>query len=218
MKELKYENFFSTPIYRVEKPEWLSTVNKACDPLLKKAKKDNDILFKKRDKLYKIKKGDFGWTHHTGSLVNLRGLENLQYFIGESSDQLLKDMGYDTSKYILTITEFWAQEFSRLGAGHHDAHCHYDNHVSGFYFLKCSPRTSYPVFHDPRAGKLMAQLPMKNPKDLNSGVDRIHVMPSPGTFIMFPAYLTHQFTVDLGVDPFRFIHFNIQAVRKFSNG
>ena len=218
MKELKYENFFSTPIYRVEKPEWLSTINKACDPLLKKAKKDNDILFKKRDKLYKIKKGDFGWTHHTGSLVNLRGLEDLQYFIGESSNQLLKDMGYDTSKYILTITEFWAQEFSRLGAGHHDAHCHYDNHVSGFYFLKCSPRTSYPVFHDPRAGKLMAQLPMKNPKDLNSGVDRIHVTPSPGTFIMFPAYLTHQFTVDLGVDPFRFIHFNIQAVRKFSNG
>ena len=187
MKELKYENFFSTPIYRVEKPEWLSTINKACDPLLKKAKKDNDILFKKRDKLYKIKKGDFGWTHHTGSLVNLRGLEDLQYFIGESSNQLLKDMGYDTSKYILTITEFWAQEFSRLGAGHHDAHCHYDNHVSGFYFLKCSPRTSYPVFHDPRAGKLMAQLPMKNPKDLNSGVDRIHVTPSPGTFIMFPA-------------------------------
>ena len=218
MKELKYENFFSTPIYRVEKPEWLSTINKACDPLLKKAKKDNDTLFKKRDKLYKIKKGDFGWTHHTGSLVNLRGLEDLQYFIGESSDQLLKDMGYDTSKYILTITEFWAQEFSRLGAGHHDAHCHYDNHVSGFYFLKCSPRTSYPVFHDPRAGKLMAQLPMKNPKDLSSGVDRIHVTPSPGTFIMFPAYLTHQFTVDLGVDPFRFIHFNIQAVRKFSNG
>ena len=86
MKELKYENFFSTPIYRVEKPEWLSTINKACDPLLKKAKKDNDILFKKRDKLYKIKKGDFGWTHHTGSLVNLRGLEDLQYFIGESSD------------------------------------------------------------------------------------------------------------------------------------
>ena len=218
MKELKYENFFSTPIYRVEKPEWLSKVNKACDPLIKKAKKDNDLLFKKRDKLYKIKKGDFGWTHHTGSLVNLRGLEDLQYFIGESSDQLLKDMGYDTSKHILTITEFWAQEFSKLGAGHHDAHCHYDNHISGFYFLKCSPRTSYPVFHDPRAGKLMAQLPMKNPKDLNSGVDRIHVMPSPGTFIMFPAYLTHQFTVDLGVDPFRFIHFNIQAVRKFSNG
>jgi uncharacterized protein (TIGR02466 family) len=218
MKELKYENFFSTPIYRVEKPQWLSTINKACDPLLKKAKKDNDILFKKRDKLYKIKKGDFGWTHHTGSLVNLRGLEDLQYFIGESSNQLLKDMGYDTSKYILTITEFWAQEFSRLGAGHHDAHCHYDNHVSGFYFLKCSPRTSYPVFHDPRAGKLMAQLPMKNSKDLSSGVDHIHVTPSPGTFIMFPAYLTHQFTVDLGVDPFRFIHFNIQAVRKFSNG
>jgi hypothetical protein len=32
--------------------------------------------------------------------------------------------------------------------------------------------------------------------------------------IFFPAYINHGFTVDDGVDDFRFIHFNLQAVRK----
>ena len=31
---------------------------------------------------------------------------------------------------------------------------------------------------------------------------------------MFPGYLEHEFTVDYGIEPFRFIHWNIQAVPK----
>ena len=217
MSKIKFENFFSSPIFRSEKPEWLTQVNKACEPFIKQSQKNNDIIFKKRDKMYKVKKGDFGWSHHTGSLINLKGLEELQKYIGESSFEVLNEMGYDLRRHKLTFTEFWAQEFSQKGGGHHDAHCHYDNHISGFYFLKCSPRTSYPVFHDPRAGKLMAQLPMKNPGEISSGTEAVHVKLKPGTFIIFPAYLTHRFTVDLGIDTFRFIHFNLQAVRKMSN-
>lgn len=213
MIEIKHESFFSSPIYRIEKPEWLTKINKACEPVIKKAKKQNDLFFKQRDKTYGIKKGDFGWSHHTGMIVDLPGLEELKDFTIKSSYQVLDEMGYSLKNYALAITEFWAQEFSKKGAGHHDAHCHYDNHLSGFYFLKCSERTSYPIFHDPRPGKLMAQLPMKDPSDINYGTSAIHVRPKPGTFIIFPAYLVHQFTVDLGVDPFRFIHFNIQAMR-----
>jgi uncharacterized protein (TIGR02466 family) len=213
MSKIPFENFFSSPIFRIEKPQWLSKINKACDPLIKKSKKDSSIIFKNRDKAYKVKKGDFGWSYHTGSLINLKGLEELQHYIGESSLEVLNEMGYDLSNYKLNFTEFWAQEFSKQGGGHHDAHCHYDTHISGFYFLKCSPRTSYPVFHDPRPGKLMAQLPMKNPGEIESGTDSVHVKLKPGTFIIFPSYLTHRFAVDLGIDTFRFIHFNIQAVR-----
>jgi len=36
----------------------------------------------------------------------------------------------------------------------------------------------------------------------------------PGTLIIFPGYLEHEFVVDHGVKPFRFIHWNIQAVPK----
>jgi len=31
--------------------------------------------------------------------------------------------------------------------------------------------------------------------------------------IIFPGYLPHQFAVDYGVEPFRFIHWNIQYVK-----
>ncbi len=30
--------------------------------------------------------------------------------------------------------------------------------------------------------------------------------------IIFPGYVPHQFTVDPGLEPFRFIHFNIKVV------
>jgi hypothetical protein len=36
----------------------------------------------------------------------------------------------------------------------------------------------------------------------------------PGNFIFFNSYLGHEFTVDSEIDPFIFIHFNIQALPK----
>ena len=42
----------------------------------------------------------------------------------------------------------------------------------------------------------------------------VHFIPKPGTLVMFPGYLEHEFSVDHGKDPFRFIHFNIQTVPK----
>ena len=42
----------------------------------------------------------------------------------------------------------------------------------------------------------------------------IHFKPTPGTLIIFPGFLEHEFAVDHGVEPFRFIHWNIQAVPK----
>ena len=43
--------------------------------------------------------------------------------------------------------------------------------------------------------------------------DSIHYRPKPGTLVFFPGYVPHEFAVDMGVEPFRFIHFNLQAVR-----
>ena len=123
-------------------------------------------------------------------------------------------MGYDLKNYELFWTEFWAQEFGDKGGGHHEGHIHYDNHISGFYFLKCSDKTSIPVFHDPRPTKLMTQLPLKNETEITLGTHQIHYKLKPGAMIFFPAYMEHEFLIDNGVDPFRFIHFNLQVVRK----
>ena len=45
-------------------------------------------------------------------------------------------------------------------------------------------------------------------------VDMLPQHPEPGTLILFPSFLEHGFPLDHGIEPFRFMHFNLQAVRK----
>jgi hypothetical protein len=70
-----------------------------------------------------------------------------------------------------------------------------------------------PVMGDPRAGAMMTKLPQKDGSKVSIMSDQIHYKPKPGMLMFFPAYVPHQFSVDDGVDDFRFIHFNLQAVR-----
>ena len=109
----------------------------------------------------------------------------------------------------------WVQEFSKKGGGHHSTHLHWNQHVSGFYFLKCSEETSFPIFHDPRPAAKITKLRLKpDLKGIFYGTERIHYRPQPGTLIIFPGYLEHEYAVDHGIAPFRFIHWNITAIPK----
>ena len=119
------------------------------------------------------------------------------------------------NKYVTYLNELWVQEFSKKGGGHHSSHTHWNGHISGFYFLKISSNTSKPIFHDPRSGKLMINLQEKN-KDIFTEASPYIVNNDlkPGTFIFFNSYLPHEFMVDYGIEDFRFIHFNVQAVQK----
>ena len=55
---------------------------------------------------------------------------------------------------------------------------------------------------------------MKPQKGVWPGTELIHFKPEPGLLMFFPGYLEHEFSVDHGKEPFRFIHFNISAVLK----
>ena len=128
------------------------------------------------------------------------------------------------SQYQTMFSELWVQEFAKKGGGHHSAHIHWNQHVSGFYFLKCSDKTSYPIFHEPKQVQDATKLKMKpdlkgvwggiSKINLSTIVNLIHFKPTPGTLIIFPGYLEHEYAVDHGIEPFRFIHWNIQAVPK----
>ena len=52
----------------------------------------------------------------------------------------------------------------------------------------------------------------RNQEQITLGSNQIHYKPLPGTMIIFPGYVPHQFAVDPGLEPFRFIHFNIKVV------
>ena len=197
--------FFKTPIWVEDKPEFVKSLNKASDKYIKEAKK--------RNKDYIKKYGDFGQSYHSSPLTLDNDFLDLRNYAGQKSWDFLDWQGFDMSRYQTMFHEMWVQEFSKKGGGHHSAHVHWNQHVSGFYFLKCSDQTSMPVFHEPRTGARATKLFTKS-KDLCHGSELVHFKVNPGTLIIFPGYLEHEFIVDHGKDPFRFIHWNIQAVPK----
>ena len=211
---LNFTGYFTTPIYSTIVTEWVNPLIKVTDKFIKEAKDNQKENIKKRNKELKINVGDFGMSHHSRSLINIEEIKELKNFITKSSFYILDHMGYDLNSYDIHWTECWVQEFAKKGGGHHEGHIHYDNHISGFYFLKCSDKTSYPIFHDPRLAKVMSQLPLKNDAELTFASQMINYKPQPGSLILFPAFLEHQFSIDYGIESFRFIHFNLQAIRK----
>ena len=196
--------FFNTSIWVEQKPEFLKSLNKASNKYVADARK--------REKEYIKRYGDFGRSYHSTPLTMDNDFLDFRNYIVKKSWEYLDNQGYDLSNYKPLLSELWVQEFAKKGGGHHSAHIHWNQHVSGFYFLKCSDETSYPVFHDPRTGARATKLKMKPGSAVFNGTELVHFKPKPGTLIIFPGFLEHEFVVDHGIKPFRFIHFNIQAI------
>jgi hypothetical protein len=207
------EAYFSTPIWTAEVPQFLNKMLRLSDGYLKKTqKKIMKKAIQERDKKYGTKLGDFGLSNHSESFNADPKAKEFVDFCGQRSYEFLDWCGFNISQHSLHFTECWVQEFSKKGAGHHDIHTHWNQHVSGFYFLKCSDKTSLPVLHDPRPGAQMTRLPQKDPSKITFANEAIHYKVKPGMMILIPGYTPHQYPVDMGIEPFRFIHWNIQAV------
>ena len=201
-------NYFNTTIWSEQKPEFIKSLTKASNKYIKAAR--NFPEAKKHIKEF----GDFGRSYHSTPLTADNDFRDFRDYIGQKSWEYLDHQGYDMSQYQTMFSELWVQEFAKKG-GHHSAHVHWNQHVSGFYFLKASDKTSYPIFHEPRTGARATKLKMKtSEKEIFNGNELIHYRPQPGTLIIFPGYLEHEFSIDFGIEPFRFIHWNIQAVPK----
>ena len=199
-------SFFSSCIYVEEDTSWLNSLNKFSDPYIDEAINNNKKHF--------INNKDFGLSHQSSDLMNDINFLKFIEFISKKSYLILDEQGYDLKNYSLALRELWVQEFSKEGGGHQSIHTHWNGHISGFYFLRCSDKTSFPFFHDPRPGKIMIQLPEKDKNKITDASEKISLKPKPGTFVFFNSYLGHEFEVDHGIEPFRFIHFNIQAIPK----
>jgi len=211
---MKAELHFSTPIYSSFDNQFVDPLNKISDKLIYQSEKRNAKALKDREKGIGKKIGDHGFSYHSESLVKDKYFEKFRTHIGELSVAILDSQGYDLKDHLLFFKELWVQQFANNGGGHHNTHVHFNSHLSGFYFLKASDKTPSPIFHDPRIGKDMIQLPRKNENSLDLSSDMVHFGVKPGSLIIFPSYLPHEFDIDHGVDSFRFIHFNLQAISK----
>ena len=212
-QQLNREDFFSCPVWFADEPSFVDDLNKASDPYIKMSKKNLKKDINKSNKEFG-NKGDMGNVFHSTSLINDPNFLELQNYVGATAHNLLKEMGFDLTDYQMFVTELWVQEFAKSGGGHHTLHTHWNGHISGFYFLKASEKTSRPLFEDPRPGNVMNLLPQKDPSKITYASSQINYDVKPGRLIFFPSYMPHQYVVDLGYEPFRFIHWNCQAIPK----
>ena len=60
----------------------------------------------------------------------------------------------------------------------------------------------------------MTQLLERDTTKITEISEKLKYKPVPGTFLFFNSFMPHEFVVDNGIEPFRFVHFNIQAVLK----
>jgi len=212
-KQLKLEEYFKCPIWWADEPKYVNKLNKASDNYIKKSKKNLKKNIDDRNKKFG-NRGDMGQVFHSTTLIGDPKFKELQDYVGATSHNLLEEMGFDLTNYQVFITELWVQEFAKSGGGHHTLHTHWNGHISGFYFLKASEATSMPVFDDPRPGNVMNLLPEKDKSKISNASSQVYYKVKPGRVMFFPSYMPHQYIVDLGYEPFRFIHWNCQAMPK----
>jgi uncharacterized protein (TIGR02466 family) len=212
-KILEREDLFKCPIWFADEPAFVDDLNKASDSYIEIAKKNLKKDIDKRNKKFGDK-GDMGNVFHSTSLIGDPNFLQLQNYIGATTHNLLGEMGFDMTNYRVYTMELWVQEFAKNGGGHHTLHTHWNGHISGFYFLKASEATSKPMFEDPRPGNVMNLLPEKDKSKVTYASSQVNYDVKPGKMMFFPSYMPHQYIVDMGYEPFRFIHFNCQAIPK----
>ena len=212
-QQLNREEYFTCPIWFCDAPEFVDEINKASDSYIEQSKKNLKPDIDKRNKANKTK-GDFGNVYHSTTLIGDEKFKTLTNYIGATSRNLLIEMGFNLSQHEVFTTEMWVQEFAKDGGGLHTLHTHWNGHISGFYFLKASDKTSMPLFEDPRPGNVMNLLPETDKSKITYATSQVHYKVQPGRMIFFPSYLPHQYILDPGIEPFRFIHWNCQAIPK----
>tara|TARA_R100001126_G_scaffold34225_1_gene19112 strand:+ start:207 stop:410 length:204 start_codon:yes stop_codon:yes gene_type:complete len=61
---------------------------------------------------------------------------------------------------------------------------------------------------------MMNLLPEKDVTKITYASNQINYNIKSGTMMFFPSFMPHMYSVDMGYEPFRFIHWNIQALPK----
>lgn len=186
--------YFSCPIYREERPEWV-------EETLKHAQKHYDQI-------------EQSIVKQTGHMANDPDLRYLSSYFRDKAVSILRDQGYLTDEYEFYVSGMWGQEFACTGSN--IMHVHGDSQISGFYFLEVPEGGSYPIFDDPRPGKRMADLWAIPSDQVTMATPQIHFNNvQAGTMMLFNSWLPHMITPNQSNDPTKFIHFILSQRKRF---
>jgi hypothetical protein len=192
---LEQWQYFASPVYSIEKPEFLSDVLAASNDSLRKVRKE-----KKLDDIYPVIMAGF---------ENEDRITPFWNYAINTGWNLLRDQGYEMNGLETYFTEFWCQQHNKYSSMEY--HTHGDCKLVAFYFLECPNEPPRMVIHDPRFGKAMCPLREADSNIISVASSAINFVPKPGTLMFANSWLPHSFTRNSSVKPFKFIHMNIDT-------
>jgi uncharacterized protein (TIGR02466 family) len=187
---------FPCPIYIVERPDFLDTVREVSAEYLTKAPQDVNEIYP---------------ALMSPSYANDSRLQAFTEFVGTTAWNILNEQGYAVQNFGMGFESMWTQEHHKQSSM--EQHVHGAGaQIVGFYFLDVPENSSRVVFHDPRPGKVMSELPQQNVHLATPASQMINFEAKPGRLIFSNAWLPHSFTRHAGDTPLRFVHFNLVAM------
>jgi uncharacterized protein (TIGR02466 family) len=188
---------FSSPVYFVNKPEYLDAARAVSLEYL--------------DAIPAEVASSPVYPAQTTSLVNEPELAELTAFIAQSAWTILDAQGYDVKDRETYFLEMWCQEHAQYQG--HDEHVHGNgSQISGFYFIDCPDDACRIMLHDPRPSKTITELPESDLNKITDASSKVLYIPKPGHMYFINSWMGHSITRNLTTSPTRLIHFNL-AVR-----
>lgn len=198
--QLQVANHFPCPIYLIDRPDFLSTVQEVSEETLENQKKKQQL-----DELYPVIMG-------TNYFADPR-IAKFSEFVGATAWNILNDQGYAMQDKAVQFTEMWTQEHHKHSAM--DVHVHgFGSQIVGFYFLETPENCSKVVFHDPRAAKVQIDLPEQDVNIATPASKAINFTPKAGMMIFANSWLAHSFTRHAAELPIKFVHFNLTVIQQ----
>jgi hypothetical protein len=196
-------DFFPTTIYKISKLDFYDELKKVSEDVMSETKKymeENDIVGNE-------------FCDMSGNLLGDERIRDFANYVISTAENILEHQGYDLSAYEVGLSSVWLQEhhkYSDMAEHVHGREPHGEFvQLVGFYFLDVVNDGSVMVLHDPRPGKVITDLPLKNPTEIKNGNDKVFIKPENGDLIFTNNYLPHSFTRNLSDKSVKFLHINI---------
>lgn len=192
---LEAYEYFTTPVYKISKPQYLNEVKKVMFDAIDEIKKTNTL-----DPIYPL--------YQTGNLTEEPSIKDFVDFVGATGWNILESQGYNMQDLTVFFQEFWGQQHYKHSA--HEEHVHgYGCQLVGFYFLDVPEDSGRMVIHDPRPAKKLVNLPEVDMSKITMGSTAINFIPEPGDLFFVPSWVPHSFTRHSVETPLNFIHFTL---------
>lgn len=198
--QLQVAYHFPCPIYLIERPDFLETVQIVSEEALEVQRKDRQL-----DDIYPV--------YMSGNYFGDPRMAKFSEFVGATAWNILNEQGYAMQDKVVSFTEMWTQEHHKHSAM--DAHVHgFGSQIVGFYFLETPEDCSRVVFHDPRAAKVQIDLPEQDINMATPASKMVNFIPKPGMMIFANSWLMHSFTRHASDKPIKFVHFNLTVTQQ----